>query len=151
MLDLFAGSGAAGIEALSRGAPAAVLVEKDARAVAVIGRNLERTELARAARVVRRDVAAFLARSVDAPEAPFGCVVLDPPYAQAADLLAALERLGDPHNGWLDAAAVVVAKHFWKHAPPDRCGELRRVRLRRFGETSLSVYRRSPELVVGGS
>ena len=101
--------------------------------------------------MVRRDVGAFLARSSEAPEAPFGCVVLDPPYAQAADLLAALERLGDPDGGWLDAAAVVVAKHFWKDALPDRSGELRRVRVRRFGETSLSVYRRSPELVVGGS
>ena len=151
MLDLYAGSGAAGIEALSRGAPAAVLVEKDGRAVAVIGRILARTGLSGAARVVRRDVAAFLARSGEAPEAPFGCVVLDPPYSQAADLLAALERLGDPDGGWLDAAAVVVAKHFWKEALPDRRGELQRVRVRRVGETSLSVYRRSPELVVGGS
>lgn len=151
MLDLFAGSGAAGIEALSRGAPAAVLVEKDGRAAAVIGRNLERTDLARGARIVRRDVSAFLARPADAPEAPFGCVVLDPPYQQTADLLAALERLGDPAGGWLDGAAVVVAKHFWRDAPPDRCGTLRRVRLRRFGETALSVYRRSPELAAGGS
>jgi 16S rRNA (guanine966-N2)-methyltransferase len=144
MLDLFAGSGAAGIEALSRGAPAAVLVEKDGRAAAVIGRNLERTDLARGARIVRRDVSAFLARPADAPEAPFGCVVLDPPYQQTADLLAALERLGDPAGGWLDGAAVVVAKHFWRDAPPDRCGTLRRVRLRRFGETALSVYRQEP-------
>jgi 16S rRNA (guanine966-N2)-methyltransferase len=144
MLDLFAGSGAAGIEALSRGAPAAVLVEKDGRAAAVIGRNLERTDLARGARIVRRDVSAFLARRADAPEAPFGCVVLDPPYQQTADLLAALERLGDPAGGWLDGAAVVVAKHFWRDAPPDRCGTLRRVRLRRFGETALSVYRQEP-------
>jgi 16S rRNA (guanine966-N2)-methyltransferase len=144
MLDLFAGSGAAGIEALSRGAPAAVLVEKDGRAAAVIGRNLERTDLARGARIVRRDVSAFLARRADAPEAPFGCVVLDPPYQQTADLLAALERLGDPAGDWLDGAAVVVAKHFWRDAPPDRCGTLRRVRLRRFGETALSVYRQEP-------
>jgi 16S rRNA (guanine966-N2)-methyltransferase len=151
MLDLFAGSGAAGIEALSRGAPAAVLVEKDGRAAAVIGRNLERTDLARRARVVRRDVAAFLARPADAPEAPFGSVVLDPPYQQVADLLAALERLGEPGGGWLDEAAVVVAKHFWRDAPPHRCGALVRVRLRRFGETALSVYRRSPEHAAGGS
>jgi len=150
MLDLFAGSGGAGIEALSRGAPAAVLVEKDGRAAAVISRNLERTDLAGRARVVRRDVAAFLARSDEAPEAPFGCVVLDPPYAQVADLLAALVRLGDPDAGWLDAEAVVVAKHFWRDAPPDAAGELRRVRQRRFGETALSVYRRSPELDAGG-
>ena len=137
MLDLFAGSGAAGIEALSRGAPAAVLVEKDGRAVAVIGRNLQRTHLAAEATVVRQDVLTWLASPPAAPAA-FGCVVLDPPYSQVSDLLAALERLGDPATGWLYAEAVVVAKHFWKDAPPERVGELVRQSDRRFGETALS-------------
>ena len=149
MLDLFAGSGAAGIEALSRGAPAAVLVEKDGRAAGVIRRNLERTRLAADATVVRKDVLGWLAAAPAAP-APFGCVVLDPPYPQVADLLAALERLGDPAGGWLDTEAVVVAKHFWKDAPPQRLGQLVRERDRRFGETALSVYRREPELAEGG-
>ena len=147
-LDLFAGSGAAGIEALSRGAPAAVLVERDGRACAVIRRNLERTGLAGDATVVRRDVLAYLADP--AAPAPFGFVVLDPPYPQVTDLLAALERLGHDH-GWLDAEAVVVAKHFWKDALPEVSGRLRRVRQRRFGETALSVYRPSPELSQGGA
>lgn len=148
MLDLFAGSGAAGIEALSRGAPAAVLVERDERAVAVIRRNLQRTRLTDAATVVRRDALAYLA-AVTAP-APFGCVVLDPPYPQVADLLAALERLAVPGAGWLDEEAVVVAKHFWKDAPPERVGLLGCVRRRRFGETALSVYRPQPEHSQGG-
>ena len=143
MLDLFAGSGAAGIEALSRGAPVAVLVEKDGRAAAVIRRNLQKTRLADAALVVRRDVLAYLTAPV-AP-APFGCVVLDPPDPQVADLLTALERLGQPEAGWLDDAAVVVAKHFWKDAPPEHLGRLEHVRQRRFGETALSVYRPRPE------
>lgn len=148
MLDLFAGSGAAGIEALSRGAPTAVLVERDGRAVAVIRRNLERTRLMDGATVVRRDVLGYLAAAI--VPAPFGCVVLDPPYAQVADLLAALERLGAPGAGWLDDEAVVVAKHFWKDAPPERVGLLGRVRRRRFGETALSVYRPQPEHSQGG-
>ncbi len=147
MLDLFAGSGAAGIEALSRGAPAAVLVERDGRAVAVIRRNLERTHLAEDAMVVRQDVLAYLVTPSE--PAPFGCVVLDPPYPQVADLLAALGRLGG-EDGWLDPDAVVVAKHFWKDAPPPRVGRLERVRERRFGETALSVYRRGPEHSQGG-
>ena len=152
VLDLFAGSGAAGIEALSRGAPAAVLVEKDGRAVGVIRRNLERTRLAERGRVVRREVGAFLgADGAAVPEAPFGCVVLDPPYPQAPDLLAALERLAEPAAGWLDADAVVVAKHFWKDAPPGRLGELQRTRQRRFGETALSVYRRGTVHAAGGA
>ena len=61
MLDLFAGSGAAGIEALSRGAPAAVLVEQDGRTVSVIARNLERTHLSEGARVIRREIAQRIA------------------------------------------------------------------------------------------
>jgi 16S rRNA (guanine966-N2)-methyltransferase len=148
-LDLFAGSGAAGIEALSRGAPAAVLVEKDGRAADVIGRNLGRTRLASGASVVRRDVLAYLSGPA-LPPAPFGCVVLDPPYPQVADLLAAMARLGDPDSGWLDPEVVVVAKHFWRDAPPPRIGRLVCVRDRRFGETALSVYRRGAELVEGG-
>lgn len=149
MLDLFAGSGAAGIEALSRGAPVAVLVEKDPRAVAVIGRNLERTRLATEATVVRTDVLAWLAGPASAA-GPFGCAVLDPPYAQADHLRSALERLGRADAGWLDDDAVVVAKHFWRDAPPERCGMLLRRRARRFGETALSVYRPEPEHEAGG-
>jgi 16S rRNA (guanine966-N2)-methyltransferase len=151
-LDLFAGSGAAGIEALSRGAPRAVLVDRDGRAAAVMERNLDRTGLRARARVVRRDVAAVLAGgSGSLAEGPFGCVFVDPPYAQAGDLRSSLERLGDPLAGWLDEAALVVAKHFWKVALPDRVGDLVRVRERRFGETALSVYRRASETTAGES
>lgn len=139
-LDLYAGSGAIGIEALSRGAPRAVLVERDGRAVAVIRRNLERTRLLGEARVVRRDVLSFLVTPIE--EAPFGSVVMDPPYAQVADLIASLERLA-AGDGWLDDDAVVAAKHFWKDAPPAQVGSLTRIRERRFGETALSVYRRT--------
>jgi 16S rRNA (guanine966-N2)-methyltransferase len=149
MLDLFAGSGAAGIEALSRGAPAALLVERDGRAAGVIRRNLERTHLAVGATVVRKDALSWLAGPAPAM-APFGCVVLDPPYPQVSDLLTALELLGRPGEGWLDGDAVVVAKHFWKDPPPERVGTLVRQRDRRFGETALSVYRREPELAEGG-
>ncbi len=145
-LDLFAGSGAGGIEALSRGAPAAVLVERDGRACAVIRRNLERTGLAGGATVERRDALAYLA-TPQLP-APFAFVLLDPPYPQVADLRAALERLGSD-AGWLDAAAVVIAKHFWRDAPPAVVGVLQRVRERRFGETALSVYRAGVERSQG--
>jgi 16S rRNA (guanine966-N2)-methyltransferase len=141
-LDLFAGSGAAGIEALSRGAPLAFFVERDGRAAAVIGRNLERTRLADRGRVVRRDAHAFL-QSDPPGGAPFGLVVIDPPYAQVADVALALERLADPARSWLTAQSMVVAKHFWRELPPKRLGELVRVRERRFGETALSVYRRA--------
>jgi 16S rRNA (guanine966-N2)-methyltransferase len=150
-LDLFAGSGAAGIEALSRGAPAAVLVERDGRAAAVIAANLRRTRLGDRGIVVRRDVPAWLASgAADVAAAPFGVVVVDPPYDQPVELGQALERLGRADLGWLDTDACVVAKHFWKDVPPAEAGELFRSRDRRFGETALSVYRRGPEPDSGG-
>jgi 16S rRNA (guanine966-N2)-methyltransferase len=151
VLDLFAGSGALAIEALSRGAPRAVIVERDARAVTVIARNLARTGLAERARVVRRDVAAYLsADPATLTETPFGLVFLDPPYDRTADLARSLDVLGRAGSGWLSEDALLVAKHFWKTAPPDRIGGLAVVRVRRFGETALSVYRRVAEPVAGG-
>ncbi|MGH8884032.1 MAG: 16S rRNA (guanine(966)-N(2))-methyltransferase RsmD [Egibacteraceae bacterium] len=88
-LDLFAGSGALGIEALSRGALRAVLVERNPRAVAVIAENLARTGLAGRARVVRDDVARFCR----APGSSFDVVLVDPPYLLGTPEVYAL--LGD--------------------------------------------------------
>ena len=145
MLDLFAGSGAGGIEALSRGAPRVLLVERDRRAVEVMQANLERTSLSRHGRVLRADVRDFLASTAaSVAEAPFSSVVIDPPYAQSVDLARSLECLGDASAGWLDTDAIVIAKHFWRADVVASSGALVRVRQRRFGETMLSVYRRSP-------
>lgn len=87
MLDLFAGSGALGIEALSRGAAAATFVESDARATDTIRRNLEKTRLANAASasisIHQLDVFSYLDRL--APKQMFDIVFADPPYARRAD------------------------------------------------------------------
>jgi len=148
VLDLFAGSGAAGIEALSRGASAAVFVERDSGAVTVIRANLERTGLAGAGtRVVRGDALAFLASPAATADGPFDVAIVDPPYA-ATDLLdGALTVLGDGSRGLLAPGARVVAKHFWRDRPPASPGLLASERERRFGETSLTFYR----LVDGGA
>lgn len=142
-LDLFAGSGAAGIEALSRGAAHATFVERDARAIAVIHANLERTALANIGRatIVRGDAVAWLR---DRSEV-FDVVVLDPPYDEPATLVAALEALGDH----VAPGGRVVAKHFWRDAPPAGIGLLASERDRRFGETALTFYRRRDD--VAGS
>jgi 16S rRNA (guanine966-N2)-methyltransferase len=88
VLDLYAGSGALGIEALSRGADSAVFVERDVQAVRMIERNLASLGLEQ--RVVRRDVVAFLARA----EGAFDLVFCDPPYDSASRLAGVLsERL----------------------------------------------------------
>jgi len=141
-LDAFAGSGSAGIEALSRGASRGLFIERDRAACRVIETNLGRAGLAGQARVVAADVARLL--DTGAPEAlggPFGAALLDPPYGDAT-LEAALERLGRADPGWLREEAVVVAKHFWRDLPAERLGTLVRRRERRFGETQLSFYTR---------
>jgi 16S rRNA (guanine(966)-N(2))-methyltransferase RsmD len=138
VLDLFAGSGAAGIEALSRGAATATFVDKDSGAVKVIESNLARTRLADAGRVVRADVLAWLARE-HPPVHAWDIVVLDPPYAEPELMDGALQALAEP--GTLAPGGRVVAKHFWKRPPPGRIGLLASDRERRFGETALTFYR----------
>ncbi len=142
VLDLFAGSGAAGIEALSRGAAHATFVERDKGAAAVIAMNLGRTHLAGArARIVRAEALAWLVGPEAAAVGPFDIVIADPPYAEAALLAAALEALG-PH---VAADARVVAKHPWRESPPAHVGLLASERQRRFGETMLTFYRRAED------
>jgi 16S rRNA (guanine966-N2)-methyltransferase len=142
-LDLFAGSGAGGIEALSRGAPRATFVERDRRAVTVIATNLARARLSQSATIVSRDAIGFLQEAPEVAGA-FGAVLLDPPYGDAT-LLPALERLAEPGARWLAEDAVVVAKHFWRDAPPPRVGGLVTARSRRFGDTALTFYIRGAD------
>jgi 16S rRNA (guanine966-N2)-methyltransferase len=144
--DLYAGSGAGAIEALSRGAARAVLVEKDPGACRVIAENLRRAKVEASARVVRRDVTTWLIEPAGAAAGgPFDIVLVDPPYADVAGLVRALELVG-PH---LRPGGAVVAKHFWRDAPPSRVGMLASERERRFGETALTFYRRAAD-VAGG-
>jgi 16S rRNA (guanine966-N2)-methyltransferase len=137
-LDLFAGTGAGGIEALSRGASRAVFVEHDSAACAIIERNLERTGVS-GGRVRRADALAFLRGDPTDAGAPFDAALLDPPY-DAPLLVPALTLLGEP-RGWLSRGAIVVAKHFWRAEPAARFGALNVFRRRRFGETMLTFYR----------
>src|SRR5690349_25015700 len=96
VLDLYAGSGALAIEALSRGAARAVLVDQDRAAEAAVRANLETTGFAAVARFRRATVAAFLATTPAG--APFDLVFLDPPYDvssdELSDVLAALAARG---------------------------------------------------------
>ena len=148
VLDLFAGSGAGGIEALSRGAARAVFVERDGGAARVIIDNLRRTDLGARATVIRREAAAWLADPSGAAAAgPFDVVLVDPPYADTDALVHALDLLG-VH---VAAGGVVIAKHFWRDAPPREAGLLASVRERRFGETALTFYRRRDSVKAGQS
>ena len=137
--DLFAGSGAGGIEALSRGAERAVFVEQHAATARVIAANLRRTGLDGRGRVVARDAIAWLGDTAGAAAAgPFDLVLVDPPYEDTAALQRTLELVGTH----LTRDGQVVAKHFWRDAPPAEIGLLASRRERRFGETALTFYGR---------
>ncbi|MDQ1429664.1 MAG: rRNA (guanine966-N2)-methyltransferase [Actinomycetota bacterium] len=114
VLDLYAGSGALAIEALSRGATRAVLVDRDHQAEVAIRANLRAVGFAGAARFQRSTVAAFLAASV--PEAPFDLVFLDPPYdTPAAEIDATLATLA---TGGLVAIGGTVVVERPRHGDP---------------------------------
>ncbi len=144
VLDLFAGSGAGGIEALSRGAAEAVFVERDPPAAAVIEANLRTTRLAGpSVHVIRGDVLGFIGRGL-AEHPPFDLVLVDPPYAESELRGRVLAWLGAA-DAPLAPGAQVVAKHFWRDPPAERIGLLASERKRRFGETALTFYRRQED------
>jgi 16S rRNA (guanine966-N2)-methyltransferase len=134
VLDLYAGSGALGIEALSRGAASATFVDSDAAAVSTIGQNLERTR-AEGGRVVRADALAFL-RNAARDARRWDLVFCDPPYRLAARLGEPLSRMLEPV---LASGARVVCES--SHRQPLEL-DLPLVRERRYGDTRIAVYRR---------
>lgn len=136
VLDLFAGSGAFGIEALSRGAAGAVFVENDRRAFAVLQRNLADLGLLGRSRAWLRDAArglGFLAGE----GFRFRIAFLDPPYG-AGLVLPALQGLISA--GCMAAESLLVVEHNAVEAPPEAIGSFRRSDQRRYGGTLVSFY-----------
>lgn len=137
VIDLFAGSGGLGIEALSRGAVRAVFVERDPRAVQVLRANLDACGFTASALV--RPVAVLRALAeLSARGEQFDVVLADPPYR--TELLAeTLQKIGEldlvrPLGG------VIVERHV-EDVLPERYGRLRLTQTRRYGKTSLDLYR----------
>jgi 16S rRNA (guanine(966)-N(2))-methyltransferase RsmD len=137
VVDLYAGSGALAIEALSRGAAWADLVERDARARAAIARNLEELDLGGRVRVWPLRLPGGLSRLADVL-ARADVVFADPPYG-GADARAVLAGLAGA--GVLRPGARVVLETHAKDPIPERQGTLVRERERRYGETAVHVYR----------
>ncbi len=130
-LDLYAGSGAVGLEALSRGADAATFVESDRRAAAVIGDNARLAGLN--ADVVSSTVTQALRHQ---PRAPYDVAFLDPPYSTTGtEVTAALTALGE--GGWLAEQAVVVIERATRNPAPAWPDRFEADRSRRYGETTL--------------
>ena len=139
-LDLYAGSGAVGIEALSRGAAEVVFLEQDPACLQVLRANVAMTGLQKR-RVVASDVLRALPRLVRHGE-HFDIIFLDPPYG--TDL--AMRTLGALASGeLLRPSGVVIAEHFAKDPLPQAIGMLGRVREKAHGQTVLSFYQVKPE------
>lgn len=132
VLDLFAGAGTLGIEALSRGAAFATFVERDQRACAAITRNVEAARVADRAAVRRMDVAAFLSRGGK----PADLVLLDPPYETGLDsVIRTLRSLAA--GSWIRSGGTVVVE-----APAGQVSwpsGFRETRTRRSGRTQVSM------------
>lgn len=137
-LDLFAGAGGVGIEALSRGAPSAVFVEQDAVALRALRENVERLGLGDRARVMRHDALRAVEILARAPER-FAVAFLDPPY-DSPRAGPALQRLAG--GGCLRDGAVVVMQHPTKSPPFLTMGVLSPWKDRKFGETTLTFFLR---------
>ena len=137
VLDLFAGAGGVGLEALSRGAAHATFVERDPKALAALVENIRTLDLEPRTHVARGDVARQLERLVGEGRR-FEIVFLDPPYA-TQDGERALAALGA--GGLLAPDGVVVAPHQTKRRPAPEYGARSAVRDPRFGETTLTFFR----------
>jgi 16S rRNA (guanine966-N2)-methyltransferase len=138
VLDLFAGTGAVGLEALSRGARGAVFVESERAAAEVLRRNVDAVGLPGAA-VRKRTAATYLAAA--ATDGPFDLVFADPPYELEPQPLAAL-LTSLVTNGWLAADAVVVVERSSRGSGPDWPDGIEAVRDRRYGAGVLWYGRR---------
>jgi 16S rRNA (guanine966-N2)-methyltransferase len=135
-LDLFAGSGAVGIEALSRGAKTAIFVDLNRKAAGVIRENLKNTGFSDRAEVYAVDVVRAL-NLLDRKHASFDVIFLGAPY-DSPMLEKALEKLGAADL--LKASGVVVAEHRKQHKIKEEYGRLKAFRETRYGETVLGFY-----------
>lgn len=133
VLDLYAGTGALGIEALSRGAESCTFVEQDPRAGRVIRENLTRTGFGAAATVV----VAHVGRWSPPPGSRYTLVLADPPYDDVA-AWAAIERTVE---GALDETGTLLVEHAARRAPPATLARRALWRDRRHGEGAIAIYR----------
>jgi 16S rRNA (guanine966-N2)-methyltransferase len=137
-VDFYAGTGAVGIEALSRGARHAIFVEQHAPAVALIRRNLDSLAIGSEAEILNMNVAKAIER-LEARHVHAQFIFLDPPYAADAEYEDALEALGE--SPLVAPGGRVIVEHLKKRELPERAGELELARLVEHGDAALSFYR----------
>ena len=145
-LDLYAGSGAVGIEALSRGAASVTFVERAAPALKILRDNLDRLGITESFRIHSGAAASFLRRAKGPGPKPerHEMVYLDPPYDAAGEYAAVLGLLGGEAAAFLAPGAVVIAEHRRKEKLEASYGALERYRLLQQGDAALSFYSVNP-------
>ncbi|WP_050697420.1 16S rRNA (guanine(966)-N(2))-methyltransferase RsmD [Anaeromassilibacillus senegalensis] len=132
VLDLFAGSGQLGIEALSRGAKEAVFVDAGKEPVSVVTKNLESTGLADRAQVMHMDFSAFLLRRNE----PFDIAFLDPPYRTGL-----LERALPMVAAVMNPGGTIICEHPSDEKLPETAGDFVKGKDYRYGKILLTLYR----------
>ena len=137
-LDLYAGTGAVGIEALSRGATEAVFVENHAPAVKLIRENLTSLKIQSGVEVISSSVAAALQKLASWPREPFDFVFLDPPYALEEEYDTALSALG--YSKLISLNSIIIAEHRKTLDLAKSFGALRRYRVLKQGDAALSFF-----------
>ena len=140
VLDLFAGSGQLGLEALSRGAKRAYLIDHSPKALSVIRENVAAAGFSEQAEVIQTEAATFLKSS--APTMQWDLVFLDPPY-QKGLVQSALPLL----SRCCKADALVVCETDFTEELPDSVGSLQKLREYKYGKTKLTTYRKQEETV----
>jgi 16S rRNA (guanine(966)-N(2))-methyltransferase RsmD len=141
-LDLCAGTGAIGIEALSRGASFATFVERSRKLCALIEANLDLCEVPEEnTEVVSSDTLDFFRRRQAHDEQGWDICFYDPPYKAA--YLQVLNALGAEDAALIQPGGILIAEHHHKNVLPDEAGALRRWRIVKQGESSLSFYERA--------
>ena len=138
-LDLYAGSGAVGIEALSRGAAHVTFVERAPAALKVLRGNLAKLGVTGGFSISPGSVGAYLKRAQKEARV-FEVVFLDPPYDAAEEYAATLGLLGGASAQLLAPGALVIAEHRRKELLEERYGNLERTRLLKQGDAALSFY-----------
>ncbi|MGH9743662.1 MAG: 16S rRNA (guanine(966)-N(2))-methyltransferase RsmD [Candidatus Acidiferrum sp.] len=144
ILDVFAGTGAVGIEALSRGAAEAIFIENHTPAAKLIRRNLDSLGITTGATILQTDAVTGLqklaARQTLATP-PINFVFVDPPYAAHEDYARTLEFLASDSASFLSPDALVIFEHHHKFSLPECSGRLNRIRLLKQGDAALSFFR----------
>jgi 16S rRNA (guanine966-N2)-methyltransferase len=139
MLDLYAGTGAVGIEALSRGAASVDFVENRPASLAVLKDNLRRLKLGERATIHSKDIFRFIKQ--DAPHLDsFDIIFIDPPY-HTDGMKKLLPLLGQ--GDIISPSGIMIIEHFHKMDLPERIGSCGKTRSARYGDTVLSFYRKS--------